>query len=308
MSQISTHRGVARRLDLSDGSVGVLDSLPARGVPARATALLVPGYTGSKEDFVPLLDPLADAGYRVVAMDQPGQYESVGPDDHAAYTVDWLGTVVCGVVKELDAGAVHLLGHSFGGLVARAAALAEPALFRSLTLMGSGPAALGGSRRERMAALEPLVPRGMAVVYDAVERLAAGDPRWRQSPAELRAFLKARFVASSAAGLLGMGNALLSEPDRVAGLAAAGIPVLVCHGVDDDAWRPVTQAEMARRLGATHVAIPAAVHSPAIENTAATVATLREFWRQHDRAPSLQVPYSPAPAGRAAGVEGHERL
>ncbi len=287
MSQISAHRAAARVLDLPDGVVGVLDSLPRHAAPTRATALFVPGYTGSKEDFAPLLDPLADAGYRVVAMDQPGQYESVGPTDHAAYSVDWLGMVVCAVVKELDAGPVHLVGHSFGGLVARAAVLAEPASFRSLTLMGSGPAALGGSRRERMDALEPLLARGMAVVYEAVERLAAGDARWREGPPELRAFLKTRFIASSAAGLKGMGNALLSEPDRVDELAASGVPLLVCHGADDDAWQPATQAEMARRLGAAHVVIPEAVHSPAIENTASTVATLREFWRRHAGAGAL---------------------
>ena len=43
---------------------------------------------------------------------------------------------------------LHLVGHSFGGLVTRAAVLAEPALFTSLTLLGSGPAKLSGRRAD----------------------------------------------------------------------------------------------------------------------------------------------------------------
>jgi pimeloyl-ACP methyl ester carboxylesterase len=282
VSQIAAHNAEARRIDLADGPVAVLDATPPAGVPRHATVLLVPGYTGSKEDFVPLLDPLARAGHRVVAMDQPGQYQSPGPDDPAAYTVEWLGSVVCAVAKSLDDGPIHLLGHSFGGLVSREAVLSQPASFRSLTLLGSGPAAIGGPRKDRMAALEPLLPLGMAAVYEAVERLARFDPRWQNSPPELRAFLKERFVASSAAGLRGMGDALLTEPDRVDELAALGIPVLVCFGAGDDAWQPATQAQMADRLGARAERIEGALHSPAIESSAATLAILCSFWSESD--------------------------
>jgi pimeloyl-ACP methyl ester carboxylesterase len=36
---------------------------------------------------------------------------------------------------------------------------------------------------------------------------------------------------------------------------------------------------MARRLGARHVVLPDAVHSPAVESPEATVAALLDFWR-----------------------------
>ena len=48
----------------------------------------MPGYTGSKEDFAPLLAPLAAAGFAATAIDLPGQYESPGPADPAGYTPD----------------------------------------------------------------------------------------------------------------------------------------------------------------------------------------------------------------------------
>ena len=283
MSQIAAHHAVPYHVDLADGLVAVLDATPPDGVVRRATALLVPGYTGSKEDFAPLLDPLAVAGYRVVAMDQPGQYASPGPDEPAAYTVEWLGSVVSAVAKELGDGPVHLLGHSFGGLVCREAVLSEPTSYRSLTLLGSGPAAIGGPRKDRMAALEPLLPMGMGAVYQAVERLAQADPKWLAAPPELKAFLKERFVASSAGGLRGMGDALLNALDRVDELARAGLPLLVCHGEADDAWQPETQAEMARRLGARYQVIHGSVHSPAIENPAATIAVVGSFWEECDK-------------------------
>src|SRR5512138_3824215 len=113
-----------RSLSLASARVAVLDAVPAAG--ARATALLVPGFTGSKEDFALILDPLADAGYRVVAVDQPGQHQSPGPEQRSAYTTAWLGAVVTEVAEALGDEPIHLLGHSFGGLVARAAVLAQP--------------------------------------------------------------------------------------------------------------------------------------------------------------------------------------
>jgi pimeloyl-ACP methyl ester carboxylesterase len=97
-------------------------------------------------------------------------------------------------------------------------------------------------------------------------------------PPPTRAFLSRRFLRNSAAGLRGMADAMLSEPDRVAELAATGVPVLVAHGEADDAWPPALQADMARRLGARHEVIDGAIHSPAIENPPRTLALLLDFW------------------------------
>lgn len=271
---------MSSQLDLggaSPGHIGGLAALTAGGSDAPPV-LLVPGYTGTKEDFAPILDSIATAGFRAVAIDLPGQYESPGPDDPAQYSTLVLGATVRTIAAELGPE-VQLLGHSFGGLVCRAAAIAAPAQFSSLVLMDSGPAALGGTRAALIEAMEPLLASvGVAGVYDTVQALYESADDYVAPPAEVAALLRERFLAGSAAMLSGMGLALRTEPDRVEELRSLDLPTLVIYGVDDDAWLPAVQDEMAARLGADVVRIPAAIHSPAIENPTPTAAALIRFW------------------------------
>jgi pimeloyl-ACP methyl ester carboxylesterase len=280
LRQLARHDAAARTFD---GGAGPLAALDTGGAGSLGTALLVAGYTGTKEDFAPILAPLAAAGIRAVAVDQRGQFESPGPDDPSSYAIDELAADVLAVGAALRAegsGPVHLLGHSFGGLVSRAAVLDDPAAFTSLTLLGSGPSRLTGRRAQLLDHLAPLLEAGgVPLVHETMEQLAMTDPRAQAVPAATREFLSRRFLRNSAAGLRGMADAMLSEPDRVAELAATGIPVLVAHGEADDAWLPHVQADMARRLGARHEVIEGAIHSPAVENPPRTAEVLLDFWR-----------------------------
>ena len=276
LRQLAAHDAAPITLSGRTGPLAALDTGPAEG----GTVLLVAGYTGSKEDFAPLLSPIADAGLRAVAIDQRGQFESPGPEDPAQYSVAELADDVVAVARQLRSSApLHLLGHSFGGLVARAAVLAEPALFDSLTLLGSGPGRLTGPRAELLVHLSPLLEAGgVQLVNDTLEQLAMTDPRAQAVPAPTREFLTRRFLANSAAGLRGMADAMLGEPDRVEELRATGVPVLVAHGAADDAWTPAAQADMAARLGARYEVIENSIHSPAVENPPRTLDVLCGFW------------------------------
>jgi pimeloyl-ACP methyl ester carboxylesterase len=278
LRQLAEHDATPRTFAGGAGPLAALDT----GGGAEGTALLVAGFTGSKEDFAPLLAPLAQAGVRAVAVDQRGQFESPGPDDPARYGVAELAgdlLAVAGRLREETPGPLHLVGHSFGGLVARAAVLADPGAVTTLTLLGSGPGRLTGRRAELLDHLGPLLESGgVRAVHEAMEALAMTDPRAQAVPAATRAFLGRRFLRNTAAGLRGMADAMLGEPDRVAELAATGVPVLVAHGEADDAWTPAAQADMARRLGARHEVVPGAIHSPAVENPPRTLEVLLDFW------------------------------
>src|SRR5579859_726235 len=85
-------------VETARGEFAVLDAEPAAGPCEFGTALLVPGYTGSKEDFIALLGQLTAAGRRVFAVDMRGQYQTQGPDDPAAYDPAQLGADIAALV------------------------------------------------------------------------------------------------------------------------------------------------------------------------------------------------------------------
>jgi pimeloyl-ACP methyl ester carboxylesterase len=270
-----------RSVDTTRGSFRAIEA----GDPGRPTALLVPGFTGSKEDFVAVLGPLALAGYHVVAIDQRGQYETPGPASPDGWTLEGFAADVIALAEVLSARPVHLLGHSFGGLVARAAVLADPDRFCSLVLLCSGPAALPAEQSGLLAQLAAGVEQlGLAAVWD-VKRAMDLESGWHP-PEDTRvdAFLKHRFLANDPGCLAAMARILASTPDRTDELAKVAPPTLVAFGVNDDAWSPQIQAETASRLGAESVSFPEAAHSPAAESPGHTAKVLAGFWGRVEEA------------------------
>ena len=267
------------------GEFAVLDAMPAAGPCELGTVLLVPGYTGSKEDFIAILGQLAAAGRRVLAADLRGQYQTAGPDDPDAYDPRELGADVAALVTEVQA--VHLLGHSFGGLVAREAVLGgcAPA---SLTLLSSGPAALTGPRAEELHFMlnyldgTPAASLGgkVAEVWENALRpqaVAAGVP------GPIVEFLQERMLGNNPTGLVTMASHLLKAEDKTAALAACDVPVFVLYGEDDNAWPTAQQRDMAVRLGAERTCIPGAAHNPNVEAPATTADALTRFWKASEK-------------------------
>jgi pimeloyl-ACP methyl ester carboxylesterase len=265
----------AHLLDTARGPFAVHEA----GAPVRGTALLVPGFTGSKEDFIGLLEPLAAAGYRVVAVDGRGQYESPGPREESAYALEELAADLLAQAAALGAGPVHLVGHSFGGLISRAAVLRDAAPFRSLTLMSSGPAAIEEAQQARtkllVAALEAM-REDMPGVWEAMRAHDAEDTV-ADSP-ELAQFLRTRWLATVPEQLIATGRILISEPDRVAELAEVALPKLILSGAVDYAWPVPLLDDMAQRLGARRVIVPGTEHSPNAEDPTTTASALATFW------------------------------
>ncbi|MEV4102907.1 alpha/beta hydrolase [Nonomuraea sp. NPDC049649] len=272
------------KIDTTRGTFAALDAVPASGVVERWPAILVPGLTGSKEDFIAVLETLALSGRRVVAVDLRGQYETPGPDDPAAYTCEALGADVDALAQRIgDGEPVHLVGHSFGGLVAREAAIDGRTKFATFTLMGSGPAGITGKRAEHARWLARTVPEsGLEHVWHAgfePEALAA------RVPDDILTFLRQRLLATSPAGLAQMAREVVSAPDRTDELRQVGVPTFVLYGEHDDGWPAETQQEMAAALGADCLVVPGAAHSPAVEAPETTAAALVRFWSTAERHP-----------------------
>ena len=300
--------GVRRTtIHTSRGAFAALEAAPASGVCEREAALLVPGYTGSKEDFLAILDLLADGSRQVIAMDMRGQFETAAAADQDGYRAAALGADIAAVIHAT--GARHLVGHSYGGLAVREAVLAEAGLLEaaglagadleveSVTLMSSGPGALNGPRAREVR----LLLSSLGVTDDSIpdrDTLAAGIAEiWHAQlepqaiaagvPAPMVAFLGRRMLSNDPTGLVLMARHMLTAPDRTAELAALDqLPMLVIYGEDDNAWSPAAQEKMARRLNARRVCIPGALHSPSVEAPATTAAALTQFWDATEAASS----------------------
>ncbi|MFD7748727.1 alpha/beta fold hydrolase [Streptomyces sp. NPDC059698] len=265
----------SRVLRTERGDFAVLEAVPR--TPARATALLLPGYTGSKEDFVALLEPLCAAGYRVLAVDGRGQYASRGTGRQESYAQVELARDVLAqaAASEAGPGELHLLGHSLGGQIARAAVLLDATPFRSLTLMSSGPAEVVAAQRDKVKMLsDALAVLSMDEVWEAMRAL---DPPQDADTGD-GADLRRRWLAHDPAQLIATGAQLASEPDRVDELAAVGLPVHVLSGERDDVWPVELFDAMARRLGARRTTIAGAEHSPNTARPQETARALAAFW------------------------------
>ncbi|MDG9716677.1 alpha/beta hydrolase [Streptomyces sp. DH24] len=270
----------AYALRTARGEFAVVDSPVADGVEARGVALLLPGFTGSKEDFTLLHEPLAARGYRSVAVDGRGQFESDGPaEDQSAYAQEELARDVLAQAAALGTR-VHLVGHSLGGQIARAAVLLDHSPFRSLTLMSSGPAQISDDQQERVKLLrDALAVMAMDEVWVAIQTM--GPPEEVGGPARGpgdQARLRRRWLGTKPAQLLATGRQLCVEPDRVAELAAVPLPFHVLSGAFDDTWPVPDLDDMALRLGARRTVVAGAEHSPNTDRPLPTARALADFW------------------------------
>jgi pimeloyl-ACP methyl ester carboxylesterase len=254
--------------------VGVLTALRARPAgESRGTVLWVPGFTGSKEDAHEILPRLADAGWDAWAYSQRGQADSARPADDD-YSLPALAGDAIEVARLVGGGApVHLIGHSLGGVVARAAVIRDPSAFASLTMLCSGPKGWPGRHEETS---ETVARSGSLGLWqrDNPEKVDASDAEI----GAFEAFFRHRAAATADENLLQGAAILRSEEDTTVDLRATGVPVLVAHGEHDDKWPIPWQRDMAERLRARYVVIPGGAHSPQAEAPEETLATLTSFY------------------------------
>ena len=311
-TSLSLPDGVRRSvIETRRGSFAALEAMPGSGVCERQPAVLVPGFTGSKEDFLAILHQLGAAGRRVLAIDLRGQYQTPGPDDPDAYAIRELGADVAAIVDAMAVRAAARLAWparrrrcrtaswercTWSGTRSAAWSCARPCWAArrhvgSVTFMSSGPAQLTGPAADELISLlgyldgeSPEAMRNtIEKIWDSVlapQAVAAGvEP-------DIVAFLRDRMLANSPVGLQVMARYLLQAPDRTSELTGGlHVPVLVLYGEDDDKWEPAAQEEMAGRVGAERVCIPGAAHSPAVDAPETTASALNRFWHAAEGGP-----------------------
>jgi pimeloyl-ACP methyl ester carboxylesterase len=276
--RLGVPRGVVK--DYVQTDRGVFAALRADPrTTAYGSAVLVPGWTGSKEDFTEILRPFAAEGYTALAYDQRGQYETPAVDGR--FTLDDFAADVAAIAARVPQP-VHLVGHSFGGLVVQRAVIAAPRRYASATLLCSGPGMLPQWKHTVLRQMaEAIGAYGLAVTYAAKVAYESTQPGYVAPPSEIAAFLERRFTSNAPESLRQITLHLVEASDVIDQLATSGMPVLVAYGEGDDGWPPEVQNAMAQRLNAEVAVIAGGGHSPQVTAPAATVAALTAFWKAH---------------------------
>ena len=271
-----THR-VA--LSVAAGPLSALEASPPEDVEVRAEVICVPGFTGSKEDFLPMLEPLSRAGLRVLSVDQRGQCDSPGLPLQTPYTLRGYGEELRELIAQrAEAGVpVHLVAHSFGGMVARRALIDGSRLpLATVTLLGTGPSSVPAPASYRVRFFLAVTKMLHPVTG---HRLLLLD---RHPDPAVQAFIRHRIRGNDRRALRAMARWLISEPDQVDELAAVlrrdELPCLVLCGADESTWSAAEQRAMAERLDVPFTAIPDAGHSVNVQQPERLVEALLDFW------------------------------
>lgn len=227
------------------------------GEPSAPRVVLVPGATGSKEDFVLMAPLLAEAGYFVQSFDLPGNFESYEAGARPGADPDY-DLYVDDVVAFLEVGSpAHLLGYSFAGIVAQLVVARRPELVRSLTLLTTPPETGDTYRTVKRIGRFSRFVSARVVTRLMVWGIRANATRVDRAR---MAFVRSRFALTRYACIADAVALMQRAPDAAAAVAATGIPVLVATG-EHDLWPVERSALFAERLGARLVVYPTG-HSP----------------------------------------------
>jgi pimeloyl-ACP methyl ester carboxylesterase len=264
-------------------NVGEVDLVIREGGAGGRPLLLVHGFTGASSDFADFLEPLAAAGWHVVAPDLRGHGRSDHPASEDDYSFEIFAADILGLADALGFDHFTVLGHSMGGMVTQVLGLHSPRRVDALVLMdtGHGPlvvdpelVALGVSvaRDEGIDVVADVMALGDdgPLTTDAYRRMVAEDPSYEaMGDRNLRASSPAMFAA--------MLQQITQATDRLDALASLTMPTLVIVG-EQDAPFLVASRRMADTIADARLAvIPDGGHSPQFESPAAWWHALSGF-------------------------------
>jgi L-proline amide hydrolase len=282
--------------------VGDLSAARAQDGPAPLVTLH--GGPGATHDYLLSMADLARGGRAVVFYDQTGNGNSAHFPDRGAdyYTVDLFARELAGLIDHLGIGArYHVLGQSWGGMLAQEHAITAPAGLRSVVL--SNTAASFGAFAVEAGKLRAGLP---PEVEETLRRHEAAGTTSNPEYAEACDVFYSRHLCRLdewPAEVLRSFELLDTDPtvyhttngpsefhvigsfrdwtarDRLGQIA---VPALVISGRHDEA-SPAVQADLMAGLpGAQQVILEESSHMPFWEEREAYMAAVGEFLRGHD--------------------------
>lgn len=231
-----------RIAETGEGRVAWVEAGPPPGAPESTPPLvLIHGFTGHREDFKDVLEPLSrlGSGRRVIVPDLRGHGDSDPEPGALGWCFEQLVNDLTALLDHLGLARIDLLGHSMGGFVALRFALAHPERVRSLVFLCTGPEVPPALLKESFQKAARIAgERGMSALQAILERVgraesspliaARADDYWRH---HVR-----RFDAMTPASYRGFGFALFDSPSLVERLPEILQPTLVMVGAHDHEW------------------------------------------------------------------------
>ena len=220
------------------------------------------------------IDALQSA-YDVIAFDLPGHGSSPAKPEYWSFAN--AAAMVAEVIRQAGERPVHLVGISFGGMIAQATALAHPTLIRSLTLIGTAPTFPAPVRAGMRARAEAVRAGGMrAVLESSLDRWFTPETRVRRP--DLIDRVSKTVLHDDPAIHAAIWDLIANDFDVEARLGEIACPTLVLVGERDPSTPPAVAAQMASGIrNARMVVLPSTSHMATLESPEAVNAELLAF-------------------------------
>ena len=263
------------------------------------TILALHGGPGAHHEYLLPLADLAKRGYRVVFLDQLGCGRSERSPDASVYNVEHNVEEVEGIRKELGLGRIHLMGSSYGGLLALAYAIQHQEHLKTLvTIGGLADVPYTVSEMRRLIRELPKVsraaikkygdlgyysdPKYLKAVHQFYHRHVCRLPKW---PPEI-----SRVLTETNLDVYGRMNGpneftiigTIKDLDLTPHLSTIRVPTLVTGGRFDEVTPNVARQIRDHVPGARQVTFEKSSHVPFWEERPAFMKEVAHFLNSHD--------------------------
>jgi 3-oxoadipate enol-lactonase len=234
--------------------------------------VLIHGLGGTSNTWTPQMTVL-DGRFRAIRPDLQGSGRS--PAGEGPLSIAGFAEAVVRMARALGLERAHFAGHSMGTIVCQHAAVAEPALVRSLFLCGPLLAPPDQGRQGLKDRAAKARQDGMADIADAIVAAATSNHSKATNPVAIAA-VRESLMRQDAQGYAASCEALAAA--QAADIARIACPALLLAG-EDDPIAPASGARaMADRIKGSRVhVLPRVGHWTTFEAAAEVNALLREF-------------------------------
>ena len=288
--------------------------------PGRSPVLVLHGGPGTGHDYLEPLVALAASGRRVVYYDQLGCGRSDHPHDPSLWSVGLFVEEVAAVRAALGLSRVHLLGQSWGGMLALEVALARHPGLVSLVLADSlASVPIWTAEMNRLRGELPAEVREVLARHEAAG--TTGSPEYQEA---VMVFYRRHLcrldpfpgcVERTFANLAAdpevyntlWGPSEFYATGRLKGwdvtprLGEIRLPTLVLSGRFDEATPAIAEALRLGIAGSERVTFEESSHMPHVEETDRFLSVVGDFLARAEERAQAEAPRPGSRVGRAAG-------